>query len=207
MENNNQSSSGYTQGGNDEVNVSRLNKAAGQDLQDSPQDEEKMKSETFILDLPEVADIPGQEKVRVPNIMEMQDTTIASDDEEGAGIFDDDEEDDIQDTLMDEVNDDDEEFVEGNEADVSADEVTMLERADEDMPTEDDLNLRKATLDTTDNDGDPLNEGGNDVSGADLDISGGDADDAMEDIGEEDEENNQYSLGGDDNDDTTATAQ
>lgn len=207
MNNNNQSSNGYTQGGNDEVNVSRLSKAEGQDLHDTPADEEKMKTETVILDLPDVADIPGQEKIRVPNILEMQDTTIASDDEEGAGIFDDDDEDDTQDTLMDdeEANDDDDAFAEGNEADVSADEVTMLERADQDMPTEDDTRLRQAELDTTDNDGDPLNEGslGSDVSGSDLDISGSDSDDPMEDIGEEDEENNHYSLGSNSNDNIT----
>jgi hypothetical protein len=41
---------------------------------------------------------------------------------------------------------------------------------------------------------------GDDVSGGDLDTSGVDADDAMEAIGEEDEENNTYSLGSDEND-------
>src|SRR5688572_13621459 len=37
-----------------------------------------------------------------------------------------------------------------------------------------------------------------DVSGADLDIPGSELDDAQEEIGSEDEENNYYSLGGDD---------
>jgi hypothetical protein len=37
----------------------------------------------------------------------------------------------------------------------------------------------------------------NDVSGSDLDIPGAEIDDAQEDIGSEDEENNYYSLGGD----------
>jgi hypothetical protein len=62
------------------------------------------------LDLPDVADIPGQENIRVPNIQSMQDVTISSADEEGAGIFDDDDEDDTQDAVIDdeEVNDDDE---------------------------------------------------------------------------------------------------
>ncbi|WP_026707184.1 hypothetical protein [Flavobacterium frigidarium] len=36
-----------------------------------------------------------------------------------------------------------------------------------------------------------------DVSGSDLDIPGSELDDAMEQIGSEDEENNGYSLGGD----------
>lgn len=38
----------------------------------------------------------------------------------------------------------------------------------------------------------------NDFSGADLDIPGAEADDQQESIGSEDEENNHYSLGGDD---------
>src|SRR5688572_28185796 len=36
-----------------------------------------------------------------------------------------------------------------------------------------------------------------DVSGADLDVPGSEEDDAQEEIGSEDEENNYYSLGGD----------
>ena len=61
----------------------------------------------------------------------------------------------------------------------------------------DDERLRKTELDETDDDGDELNEGSmaTDVSGADLDTSGTDEDDANESIGEEDEENNTYSLG------------
>ncbi len=38
-------------------------------------------------------------------------------------------------------------------------------------------------------------------TGEDLDVPGAEADDADEEIGEEDEENNYYSLGGDDHDD------
>jgi len=37
-----------------------------------------------------------------------------------------------------------------------------------------------------------------DISGSDLDIPGSDLDDEQENIGNEDEENNYYSLGGDD---------
>jgi len=37
-----------------------------------------------------------------------------------------------------------------------------------------------------------------DMSGADLDVPGSELDDAQENIGSEDEENNYYSLGGDD---------
>lgn len=47
-----------------------------------------------------------------------------------------------------------------------------------------------------------LNEKGFDdlFTGEDLDVPGAELDDAQEDIGEEDEENNYYSLGGDNHD-------
>lgn len=173
--------------------VTGKNISPDEDIHDSPRDMEKMKSETFVIDLPEVSDIPGQENIVVPNLGEMQDVTISSDDEEGFGLFDDDEGDEDTDLIM------------GNEADVSATERSLLRKADEDMPAEDDPLLRQAGLDKTDNEGDVLNEGGlaTDVSGADLDMAGTDADDPMESIGEEDEENNAYSLGSDSNDNVT----
>lgn len=179
--------------GNSDINITRQNKLEGQDLHDSPQDEEKMKSETFVIDLPDVSDIPGQENIVVPKLGEMQDTTISSDDEEGLGLFGDDEGDEDTDIVM------------GNDADITASERTLLRRADEDMPVEDDPLLRRAELDKTDNQGDVLNEGSlaTSVSGADLDMSGADSDDPMEAIGEEDEENNAYSLGSDSNDNVT----
>jgi hypothetical protein len=178
---------------NSNISVTRQNKFLDEDIHDSPQDEEKMKSETFVIDLPDVSDIPGQENIVVPNIGEMQDVTISSDDEEGLGLFDDDEGDEDTDLVM------------GNEADVTAIERTILKRADEDMPVEDDPRLRQAELDRTDAQGDLLNEGSlaTSVSGADLDMAGVDADDPMEAIGEEDEENNAYSLGSDSNDNVT----
>lgn len=174
-----------------DLNVSRQNASLG-DIHDSPQDEEKMKTETVVVDLPDVSDIPGQENIVVPVIGEMADTTISSDDEEGLGLFDDNE------------GDEDTGLVMGNEADVSETERTLLKRADEDMPDEDPL-LRRAELDNTDFEGDVLNEGSlaTDVAGGDLDMSGVDADDKMEAIGEEDEENNDYSLGSDSNDNVT----
>ena len=59
------------------------------DLKDSPKDEQKMQQEETILDLPDVKDIPGQENVHVPDLKEMADTTVSSDDEEGVGLFND----------------------------------------------------------------------------------------------------------------------
>ncbi|HZG24082.1 MAG TPA: hypothetical protein VEZ17_05850, partial [Chitinophagaceae bacterium] len=156
------------------------------DLQDAPEDEEKMKTETVILDLPDVSDIPGQENIHVPPLGELADTTISSDDEEGVGLFDDEE---LQES----------DIIMGNDSDVSTVEKKQLEAADEDMPTEDETGLRMASLDQEDEEGDLLNEGSSasSISGADLDISGADSDDPNESIGEEDEENNHYSLGGD----------
>jgi len=178
---------------NDDADLTRQNVRLAGDIHDSPQDEEKMKTETVTIDLPDVSDIPGQENIVVPNIAEMHDATISSDDEEGVGLFGDDDKDEDTDLVM------------GNEADVSPTERTLLKRADEDMPVTDDPLLRQAGLDKTDAQGEPLNEGSlaTSVSGSDLDMSGVDADDPMESIGEEDEENNAYSLGSDSNDNVT----
>ena len=78
---------------------------------------------------------------------------------------------------------------EDKDADISPDELELLDTGGGE---EDDLNLKEAQLDYTDDDGDALNEG-SDYSGKDLDVPGNDLDDADELIGEEDEENNSYS--------------
>lgn len=91
-------------------------------------------------------------------------------------------------------------IVKGTEADLTDEDIWMLESSGQNMDTPDGRNLINSALDDTDNDGDPLNEPGsmmNDVSGADLDVPGSSADDADDLLGEEDEENNYYSLGGD----------
>jgi hypothetical protein len=164
---------------------------ASEDLPDNEHDLQRMEGESVTLNLPDVHDIPGQENIVVPPLGELADTTIASDDEEGAGLFDDEG--------------DDTEIMMGTEADVSAPEFKSLERMDIDMPTDDDIRLRNAELDQEDFEGEPLNEGSlaTNISGSDLDESGTDSDDAMESIGEEDEENNNYSLGSADNDNIT----
>lgn len=95
-------------------------------------------------------------------------------------------------------------FVSGTDADVTADDLRILETCEQNMDTRDALNLINSSLDTTDEDGDPLNEPGSiidDVSGRDLDVPGSEDDDDMEELGEEDEENNYYSLGGDNHED------
>jgi hypothetical protein len=161
--------------------------AKNSDLQDSSRDIERLQADKATLDLPDVKDIPGQELVHPPEPGEFADTTIASDDEEGVGLFED--------------SDEDKDIQMNTEADVPAQDKSLLQQTDERMPTDDEERLRRSSLDNTDNEGDPLNEKSMDNarSGSDLDTSGVDEDDPNEFIGEEDEENNTYSLGGDDN--------
>lgn len=81
---------------------------------------------------------------------------------------------------------------------VTKEDRDMLSAADQNRDM-DELDEEEPILDMTDNEGDPLNEraGRYGKAGADLDVPGSEADDANEDIGEEDEENNYYSLGAD----------
>jgi hypothetical protein len=90
-------------------------------------------------------------------------------------------------------------FVSGTDADVTADDLRILDATEQNMNTTDGVNLQHAILDNVDEDGDPLNEEGSssDFTGESLDVPGSEADDDNEAIGEEDEENNYYSLGGD----------
>lgn len=159
------------------------------DLPDSPQDEAKLQGDEATLDLPEVKDIPGQEHVHVPRMREFQDTTISSDDEEGASILDTPEDEDI--------------VADRGTNNVSAEEAALLQDAADYNSDEDDKIIKASALDSTDEDGDPLNERGfrNAYSGKDLDVPGSEDDDLEEEIGEEDEENNAYSVDEENEDD------
>ncbi|MFT4153468.1 hypothetical protein [Parafilimonas sp.] len=178
-------------------------------MQDSEKDKAKLQPEETTIDLPDVKDIPGQENVHVPELRAMADTTISSDDEEGVGVFGEDnadyaserlpigEEIDESDLIIlsgeepettpDEANGKDDEDIisapSGDDAYVTEDEKIALERTEQ-MDTQDNENLFESELDDTDTDGEQLNEK-EDFSGDDLDVPGG----------EEDEENNTYSLG------------
>jgi hypothetical protein len=157
------------------------------DLPDSPADREKLQPEEGYIDLPDVKDIPGQEFVNAPPVGILGDTTISSDDEEGRNVFEDDDSEDLRRT--------------GDESDVRRDERAGLGRVDY-MPTKDEDNLQRASMDSRDFEGDLLNEKefGRDRSGRDLDVPGSELDDRNENIGEEDEENNDYSMGSSEND-------
>ena len=152
------------------------------DLPDSPEDREKLRTEETTINLPDVKDIPGQEFVQVPNIGEMADTTAASDDEEGVGVFD---------------LDDSEDFTPGTEGDVRRDEREAL-RDTTYMPTRDEDRLRQARMDNVDFEGEPLNEAsfgeGQSLSGADLDTGDMPDETRSEAMGQGDEENKHYSV-------------
>jgi|GEM_PF-2179942 len=53
------------------------------DLPDSPSDEARLQGDSAIMELPDVADIPGQENVHPAPLGPLADTTISSEDEEG----------------------------------------------------------------------------------------------------------------------------
>jgi hypothetical protein len=157
-----------------------------ENLPDNPRDRAKLEAETAIIDLPDVKDIPGQEFIHPAPLGEMADSTIASDDEEGVGVFDDEEDGEIA----------------NNTSNVTRQEKDDLQQSAENMPTKDDQSVSDAAMDNEDEDGEPLNEKGfgQDNTGSDLDVPGADADDADEEIGEEDEENNSYSASDENND-------
>jgi hypothetical protein len=133
------------------------------------------KKDKKTMDLPEVRDIPGQENIKPPRLGELADTTASSADEEGDDVLED---------------DDDLDLAKGTN--VSRAERRDLARAAKgEDGTEDDV-LDEAALDSTDDDGDPLNEDsfGRELSGDDLDVPGAEE----EEPGFEDEENEEYSL-------------
>jgi hypothetical protein len=172
-----------------DTNRLERNSSAPNDLPDSEKDKEEMRSEETFIDLPDVKDIPGQEFVNAPPLGALGDITIASDDEEGVGVFD---------------LDDSEDFIPGTEGDVSREEKAALRQTDY-LPTTDEDNLQRARMDNVDFQNEALNERsfGEERSGSDLDVPGSELDDRDENIGEEDEENNDYSLGSSANDNVT----
>ena len=156
------------------------------DLPDSEKDKKQLKPEETTLDLPDVDDIPGQEHIRPMRPGGLSDVTISSADEEGEGLFDE------EDELVSE------------DSNVTNEEKELLAQTDVSMSTDDDISLRRAKVDKTDEEGTPLNEIV-DQSGSDLDVpgSGDEEDDLTEN---DDEENDSYSLN-DDKEDPVNTRQ
>jgi hypothetical protein len=157
------------------------------DLAETNDDKKHLQPDEGVLDLPDVRDIPGQEHIHVPEMKEFADTTISSDDEEGIGVLDDEYENEIT-----------------GDSDVTKEEKKVLrDAAKKTIGIKDEENLEQAQLDNRDEDGELLNER-TDISGSDLDIPGSEEDDANEEIGEEDEENNSFSLDNEDEDDSVS---
>lgn len=138
------------------------------DIQDSPEDQEKLKREETTLDLPELKDIPGASRKLKNASLLPGDTTISSADEEAEDLLDDDD-----DELTDENNMQD-------ESDVTSTEKKLL-RDSLDPSYDTDLPVHSISLDRKDDDGVLLNE-----SGMDRDLFGEDLDDSL--VKEEDEE-------------------
>jgi len=168
-------------------NASAGGKTKDADIHDSKRDQERLQPDESTIDLPDVKDIPGQEFIHVPRLGELADTTISSADEEGDGLFE--EEESTEEDMA-------------NDNDISRTDNEVLDNAGLPIEESDDQGLRRASLDKTDLDGERLNES-SDFSGSDLDVPGAEQDDRDEAIGEEDEENNSYSMGSDSNDEIT----
>ena len=137
------------------------------DIQDSPEDQEKLKPDQATLDLPELKDIPGALRSGNNASLLPGDTTISSADEEADDLLDDNDELGEENNLRD-------------ESDVTASEKKIL-RDSLDPSYDTDLPVHSISLDRKDNEGVLLNE-----SGMDRDLFGEDLDDSL--VKEEDEE-------------------
>lgn len=183
----------HSNGGERDMTTNRTEQQSSvpNDLPDSPDDKKHLQSEEVTIDLPDVKDIPGQEFVHAPPLGALGDTTISSADEEGEGLFDDAGLDEDEDTLDDDSN-------------VSKRERQLLANT-EYTKGGDDERLQRAALDSTDFQGEKLNEGsfGERQTGSDLDIPEETDETTTEALGQGDEENKYYSLGSDDNDNVT----
>ena len=139
------------------------------DIQDSPEDQEKLKPDQATLNLPELKDIPGANRSGKNAYLLPGDTTISSADEEADDLLDDDDDDEMseENNMRDETN-------------VSPVERKIL-RDSLDPSYDTDLPVHSISLDRKDNEGVLLNE-----SGMDRDLFGEDLDDSL--VKEEDEE-------------------
>jgi hypothetical protein len=131
-----------------------------EDITDSPEDQEKLKPDQTLMDLPEIKDIPGAGRSGKNASLLPGDTTISSEDEEADDLLED--------------NDDLE------ESNVSPLEKKLLSESF-DPSYDTDLPVNSISLDDKDNEGDPLEE-----EGQEKDLFGKDLDDTL--IEEEDEE-------------------
>ena len=130
------------------------------DITDSPEDQEKLKGDQGVLNLPEIKDIPGAGRSGKNASLLPGDSTISSADEEGDELLED------NDNLED--------------GDVTPLEKKLLSESF-DPSYDTDLPIQSLSLDEKDNEGETLEE-----AGQDKDLFGQDLDDEL--VKEEDEE-------------------
>ncbi len=114
------------------------------DIKDSKRDEEKLKQDEAILNLPEVKDIPGQENIIPPNFKEIADTTISSDDEEGTGILAEDDTDASSERIGAAQEIDEDDLIINEDEDEAEAELDEEDKADK---SEDELNITDDSVD------------------------------------------------------------
>jgi hypothetical protein len=121
-----------------------------EDIADLPEDQEKLKPDQGILELPELSDIPGGIKSEKNRDLVPEKTTISSADEEGDEVFDED--------------------IVSSENDVSPLEKKLLSESF-DPSYDNDLPVDSISLDDEDEQGEHLEEAGQsgDLFGKDLD--------------------------------------
>lgn len=112
------------------------------DIKDSNRDKKRLKQDETTMDLPDVKDIPGQENVIPPNIKEMADTTISSDDEEGLGVLNDEDDNNLSSDRIGPAQEIDENDLmineDEDEAEEEMDEEDEAEKADDELNITDD---------------------------------------------------------------------
>lgn len=149
--------------------------------QDKPAEHDDPTSAQDDPDLPgQDALIPSQADLEAKESVEYFTPSGELPDPETAGELEPDEEDASPEIIM------------GTEADVTADDLAYIGRRDEDMDEGDDESVRARDLLVKQTD-----EESDEEPPEELDVPGAEDDDASEDSGMEDEENNEYSLGGD----------
>lgn len=165
------------------ANKDRNNQAADERRQPQPNPSQH-DDPTSAQDDPDLPDqdalIPSQADLTAKESVEYFTPSGESPDPETADDMESDEEDASPEIIM------------GTEADVTAEDLSNLGPRDEDMDDNEDENVRARNLLVKQTD-----EESDEEPPEQLDVPGAEDDDAGEDSGMEDEENNEYSLGGD----------
>ncbi|MBS1600025.1 MAG: hypothetical protein JST75_17495 [Bacteroidetes bacterium] len=118
----------------------KKNKKSDQDINDPKQDRKKLEADEGTLELPDVNDIPGQEKNQAFAGSGSMDATISSDNEEGYDVLD-----------------ENENIITDKNTNVSSMERQLLDEAFDPASTNDEP-INQLALDNKDDEGEILNE-------------------------------------------------